>query len=576
MNIQHADRGTSYAVSVGHNRAAEIAADVLDAGGNAVDAGVAASIALTVLHSEQVQLGGVSPILVYLAESQQTYSIEGAGSWPHAVERTHFEEKYRGRIPQGILRTVTPAGPDAWITALEQFGSMSFFELAEPARNLAKEGFPAHQDLVDCTKQFERYYRRYEENTNIWLPNGQPVQLGQTFIQPSLANTLGAMIETDRKAASKKDRIAGLSAVRDIFYKGEIADEMIRHIVKHDGLMTHTDLALHKTPVVPATASPVFGGTAFTCGFWSQGPVLSQSLQILEHFYRENPSEINCSRHHVFLEAIKLAMADREAYYGDPNFVNVPSDHLLSPAYAAERANQIQTDHAFDALPSAGSFSGLEKPKISANRRSTEFSPSLDTSIAVVADKHGNIFASTPSDSSFDGPAVPNLGFVISTRGGQSYVTNDHPACLYPGKRPRVSACPFIIRNREGRFIAGGGPGADLQLQTAVQILMNHFIFDQPLADAVSEPRVFTHSAPGSSEPHLSFAGKIVIEEGIPEPVAVNLEKIGHKITRETSHGINRPSVCIVGSGEGHYEAIGDPRRDSGQKTKINSQQKIS
>jgi gamma-glutamyltranspeptidase / glutathione hydrolase len=565
-----------YAVSVGHGRAAQIATDVLDAGGNAVDAGVAASIALTVLHSEQVQFGGVSPILVHCAENQLTYSIEGAGRWPQAIERAVFEKKYRGRIPQGILRTVTPASPDGWITALEKFGSMSFCELAAPARALAKDGFPAHQDLVDCTAQFERYYRRYEENTRIWLPNDQPVQLGQVFVQPNLANTLSAMIDADRKAVSKNGMKAGLAAVRDIFYTGEIADEMIRHILDHDGLMTHADLASHKTPVVQATAAKVFGGTAYTCGFWSQGPVLSQSLQILEHFYQKNPATRNSSHHHVFLEAIKLAMADREVYYGDPDFVEVPEAHLLSPTYAAERAALIRFDSAFETLPAAGSFSGSVKPEISPNRTSTMLSQSLDTSVAVIADKHGNIFASSPSDSSFDAPAVPNLGFVMSTRGGQSYVDADHPACLHPGKRPRVSACPFIFRSREGQFIAGGGPGADLQLQTAVQVLMNHLIFDQSLEDAVNAPRVFTHSVPASSEPHLSFAGKVVIEEKIPGSVANKLANNGHKITRETSPGINSPSICLVKSGADHYEAIGDPRRDSGQKTRSNSQRKFN
>ncbi|MCF8466637.1 MAG: gamma-glutamyltransferase family protein [Sneathiella sp.] len=557
-----------FAISAGHNRAAEIAANVLESGGNAVDAGIAASIALTVLHSEQVQFGGVSPMLIHLAERNQTYSIEGAGRWPIATKRALFKEKYRGRIPQGILRTVTPASPDAWVTALEKFGSMSFSELAEPARVLARNGFPAHQDLMDCTTQFDRYYRRYEENKKIWLPNDQPVQLGQNFIQSDLANTLGAMIDADRKATSKKGRSAGLNAVRDIFYRGEIADEMIRHIVDQGGLMTHADLALHTTPVVPATSASVFGGFAYTCGFWSQGPVLSQSLQILEQFFLMNPLELKTSQHHVFLEAIKLAMADREAFYGDPDFVTAPYDPLLSPAYAAERAGQICVDKATDLPPPPGKFSGYEKQNYNANESNSAWAASLDTSVAAVIDKHGNIFASTPSDSSFDAPAVPNLGFVMSTRGGQSYVAADHPACLGAGKRPRVSACPFIFRNCDGHFIAGGGPGADLQLQTTVQILMNHLIFDQPLSEAVKAPRAFAHSIPASSEPHLSFAGKIVIEDDIPKSVAAKLEERGHKVTRETSKSINRPSVCIVKAGGGQYEAIGDPRRDSGQKVK--------
>ncbi|MEH6548241.1 MAG: gamma-glutamyltransferase, partial [Sneathiella sp.] len=493
-----------FAVSAGHKTATEIAANVLSDGGNAIDAGVAATIALTVLNSEQVQFGGVSPILVHIAVNGQTYSIEGAGRWPKATNRTLFEQKYRGRIPQGILRTVTPAGPDAWLTALKNYGTMSFEDLATPAWKLARDGFPAHQDLVDCTTQFERYYRRYEENTKIWLPNDQPVQLGQNFIQANLAKTLGAMIDADRSARSKNGRSAGLEAVRDLFYVGEIADKMIDHISHHDGLMTHADLSSHTTPIVPATSASVFGGTAYTCGFWSQGPALSQTLQILEQFFLNNPTDLATSSHHIILEAVKLAMADRDAYYGDPDFVEAPYDQLLSPKYAEKRAREICANTAFDGLPAAGIFQGFDKSRYSIPQDKTDQAISLDTSIAIVADKHGNIFASTPSDSSFDAPAVPNLGFVMSTRGGQSYVSAGHPACLSPGKRPRVSACPFIFRTREGQFIVGGGPGADLQLQTAVQVMAHHLVFDQPLIDSVSTHRVFTHSAPASTEPHLS------------------------------------------------------------------------
>jgi gamma-glutamyltranspeptidase/glutathione hydrolase len=562
--------GGSWAISCGHDLAAGIAEDVLQSGGNAIDAGVAASIALTVLHSEQVQFGGVAPILVYIAEENRYFSIEGAGRWPAKASCEYFDENHRGRIPQGILRTVVPAAPDAWLTALSRFGTMSFGDLAAPAQALAINGFPAHEDLVACSAQFERHYRRISaDNARIWLPNDAPVELGQNFRLPELASTLSSLIDIDKSAAARSGREAGLEAVRDAFYKGDIADIMIRHVKAYDGWLTLDDLAAHHTPIVEATHANVFGGSLFTPGSWTQGPALSQALKIIEAADFASLEHQSVDAWHVMVEALKLALVDREAYYGDPDFVSVPLDVLFSAEYAAKRAGQIDKSTAAYPLPPAGEIPGQRAKSPQLVDDPSENALTLDTSVAAIIDSAGNVFASTPSDPSFDGPVVPELGFVISTRGAQSYTIPDHPACLRGGKRPRVSAYPLIYKGDDGCHIAGGGPGADLQLQAMTQLLAHHLAHGISLDNAVRAPRVFTHGVPASTEPHLSFAGKVVVEEGIPEATLNALSALGHKAAHGKAGGIAQPSICLVANHpDGQLEVVGDPRRRSGQRVK--------
>lgn len=559
----------SFAISVGHDRAAEISEMILIAGGNAVDAGIAATIALTVLHSEQVQLGGVAPMLVHMAQENKTYSVEGAGRWPAVTKREFFAGDHGGKIPQGIHRSVVPAAPHAWISALARFGSMGFAELATPALELARDGFAAHDDLVACTTRYEKYYRQFETNTRIWLPDDAPLKHGQVFVQSDLAVTLEALIAADRKGAAAGGRLAGLSAVIDEFYGGEIAATMVRHVEDHGGWLSAADLSGHRTPIVYATVADVFEGQLFSCGPWSQGPALSQALQIIEQHYLKAGTVDDVSIEHIALEALKLAFADREAYYGDPDFVDVPISTLLSKSYATERSHLVDVDLATARLPAAGRIDCQPAPSRSRGVDATQEDAAVDTSIAAVVDSEGNIFSATPSDMSFDGPAVPGLGFVISTRGAQSYFDEKHPASLQPGKRPRVSACPFIFMGSDKSHIAGGGPGADLQLQAAVQVLARHLQFGTDLKEAIRAPRVFTQSAPTSSEPHLAFIGRVLAEDGISDAVAMDLSQKGHVVKPSGAMGISNPSLCVVSrSANGKLSAHGDHRRASGQRVR--------
>lgn len=553
-----------YAISAGHDRAAAIAQDVLKSGGNAVDAGVAACIALTVLHSEQVQLGGVAPMIVRMAGDGRVRVLDGVGRWPALADRLHFQTSCRGRIPMGILRTVVPAAPAAWITALERFGTMRFADLAEPAHRLAGEGFPAHRDLAETTSQFGKYYAQFPGNAAIWMPQGVPVVEGQIFRNPDLAAVLSRMIEADR---SERDRSAALRAVHALFYTGSIADQMIAHVEACQGWLQRSDLAAHATRVEPAVAAEVFGGTLYSCGPWSQGPALAQALMILERY--GIPPE-PAAQAHAVIEAANLALSDREGHYGDPDFVDVPLAGLLSGNHAANRAAMIDPDRAFGQLPPPG-LSGGWMPRTA---RPASGAPSLDTSVVAVVDGAGNVFAATPSDSSLDGPVVPGLGFVISTRGSQSHVEADHPAALAPGKRPRVTTCPILFRSSTGRILAGGGPGGDMQLQAMVQVLTRHLGLGEPLAAAVAAPRAFSQSVPSSSSPHVAFPGRVTVEDDMPETTVAGLTARGHKVQRAPAAGVNRASICLVGAGPGltDRDAVGDPRRHSGQRVSAAAQ----
>ncbi len=432
---------------------------------------------------------------------------------------------------------------------------------------LARDGFPAHGALVSTTTKFENNYRKYTGNAEIWLPDGRPLALGQTFRQVDLAQTLQRLIDADSHGAKMGGRLAGLNAVHDLFYKGEIAAEMVRHVTTLDGWLSLEDLAAHYASVEQATLATVFGGVLCTCGPWSQGPSLSQVLMIYEHAIKVHPLNHAASSTHLLAESINLAMADREAFYGDPDFIDVPLGHLLSPTYAAERASMIDPDRAFGPLPPSGVITPSSPEPGWAEKGSEIQGANLDTSVAVIMDAQGNVFACTPSDASTDAPVVPNLGFVISTRGSQSHTAPGHPSALAPGKRPRITACPMLFIAEDGRVIAGGGPGGDLQVQAMAQTLIQHLVEKKSLTEAVAAPRVYSFSAPTSANPHLAFPGRLVVEEAFSENIMMELTELGHKTQRGAGSGINQPTLCLVAGfpGHGDYEAIGDPRSLSEQ-----------
>jgi gamma-glutamyltranspeptidase/glutathione hydrolase len=344
---------TRHAISAGHYLAATAGFDILQAGGNATDAGCAAGIALGVLQSDLVDVAGVAPIMIYLAEKEEVVTIAGLGPWPKALDPQLFMRQHGGKIPKGVLRTVVPAAPDAWITALRRYGTMSFGEVAEGAIRLARDGFPMYPLMAASLKRHEADHRAWPSTAAIFLPNGRPPEAGEVFRQTDLAASLQYMADEERAVASR-GREAGLEAARDAFYRGDIARKIVAFMNQEGGLLSAADLAEYRSPVGPPERRRFGDLEVFTCGAWCQGPVLLQTLALLEGVNLANLGQNSPDYIHSLAESLKLAFADREAYYGDPAKVEVPLATLISSEYAAERRKLICSDRAWPEMPPPG------------------------------------------------------------------------------------------------------------------------------------------------------------------------------------------------------------------------------
>src|SRR5687768_8117706 len=250
--------GTQQAVSTGHYLATVVAMRILDRGGNAVDAGVAAGLCLGVLYPDMVSVAGVAPMIMYLADRQEVTTISGLGRWPRRASAEYFQEHCGGRIPRGILRTVVPAAPDAWITALELYGTMRFGDVADGAIALCENGFPAHHLMCEIISEHAQEYAEWESSSAIFLAGGRPPRQGEIFHQKDLGRTLRLMAAAEH-GKRFSGRAAALNAAREAFYKGEIADTLVRYHRMHGGLLTHQDLAEFRVKVEPPVSTRFHG-----------------------------------------------------------------------------------------------------------------------------------------------------------------------------------------------------------------------------------------------------------------------------------------------------------------------------
>ncbi|HEY6335006.1 MAG TPA: gamma-glutamyltransferase, partial [Alphaproteobacteria bacterium] len=320
---RHLLLGSRHMVSAGHFAAAHAAFLVLEAGGNAVDAGVAGGIALGVLQSDLVNVAGVAPIMIYVAAEREVITIDGLGVWPRAASLDYFRTAHRGEIPEGLMRTVVPAAPASWLKALSRYGTMSFADVASASIAFARDGFPMHPPMADYIARNAERYRRWPQNAAIYLPKGRPPETGEMFVQRDLAATLQYMAD-EEKSAAKGGREAGIRGARDAFYKGDIARQIANFHRANGGWMTEADLATYDARLEPAVTVRFGGVEVYTCGPWCQGPVLAQALKLLEAMDLRALDHNSPAYIHTVTEALKLAFADREAYYGDPRFVDVP------------------------------------------------------------------------------------------------------------------------------------------------------------------------------------------------------------------------------------------------------------
>ena len=560
--------GTRHMIVAGHYAAAHAGLIVLEAGGNAVDAGVAAAIALGVVQSDIVNVAGVAPIMIYRAEAREVVTISGLGPWPRAAKADLFRDRFGGKIPEGLLRTVVPAAPDAWITALERYGTMSFGEVASAAIRLARDGFPMHTLMAEMIALNLEAYRRWPSNAAVYLPGGRPPQAGEIFVQADLGRTLQYMVDEENAVRPKGGRLAGLEAARRAFYRGDIAARILSFHRENDGWLAEADMAEFRVGIEPPVRSRVGDYDVYACGPWCQGPMLLQALNVLKGIDLRRLGHNSVDYVHAVAEALKLAFADRERYYGDPRFVNVPLDLLLSDAYAGARRALIRPKQAWPELPPAGEAQS-DAPAAGAwtGLRAAAGIPPIprDTSYVCVVDRHGNAFSATPSDISYDTQVVPGTGLCPSSRGSQSWTDPKHASCLAPGKRPRLTPSPAIAISKHGVVFPFGTPGGDVQAQAMLQVFLNVAVFGMNPQQAVEAPRFATFSFPDSWDPHPYYPGRLTLERRIAEETGQILASYGHDVTWWPAWIWRAGAVCAIQADPTQSVLMGgaDPRRPS-------------
>jgi gamma-glutamyltranspeptidase/glutathione hydrolase len=565
-SLRPAVSGTRHMAVAGHYLAAHAAFEILESGGNAVDAGCAAGIALGVLQSELVNVAGVAPILIYLAESRQVVSICGLGTWPRRIDPEIFRSEYGGHVPEGILRTVVPAAPHAWITALERYGTMSFADVAGAAIRFASEGFVMYPLMADLIRANVDKYSRWPSNAAIYLPDGAPPEVGKVFVQSDLGRTLQYMVDEERAVAGQ-GREAGLRAARDAFYKGDIASAIVRFHEENGGFLRADDLAEFESEVEAPVSIDFRGTRVYACGPWCQGPSLLQALRLVDGFDLTALGHNSTAYVHTLTEAIKLAFADRHHHYGDPRFVDVPIEALLSDAYTRRRRELIRPTEAWPGMPPGGDprtlsahgpvLGGAYVPTVAAQ------APCLDTSYVCVTDRYGNVFSATPSDVSIDTPVVPGTGLCPSSRGSQGWADPDHPSSVVPGKRPRLTPNPALAI-RDGEFaIPFGTPGGDVQVQAMLQCFLNVVVWGMDPQQAVEAPRFATYSFPDSFEPHAYYPGRLNIESRLDRRAGEELAAYGHDVDWWPEWTWRAGCVCMIRKdlSAGTHTGGADPRR---------------
>ena len=559
-------QGVTHMVSAGHYLAAAAGYRILEDGGNAVDAGVASGVAINVTLPHMTSFAGVAPIILHMAESSETVTISGLGRWPRAVSLDLFRDRY-GEIPRGIPRSVVPAACDAWLTALETYGTMPFEQVVAPALELAERGFPVSHRLAAAVDNARGQLATWPESRSVFMPTGLPPRVGELMVRNGLAELFRGMIEAERAAASQ-GREAGVRAARDHFYLGEVAERMARYCQDEGGYLTAADLAEFHVKIESPESGSYNGYEVYTCGPWCQGPALVQLLNLVEGADLVGMQHNSADYVHTLTEAVKLAFADREAYYGDPEFVEVPMAELLSKEYARDRAAMIDPGRALPEMPPAGN-------PLSDGETADRMQPTpdarqgvvweADTSYTCVVDRWGNAFSATPSDPELGTPLVPGLGLPISDRGSQSWLDPDHPSCLAPWKRPRLTPNPALAFKDGRPFLAFGTPGGDAQVQAMAQVFLNIVEFGMDPQQAIEAPRFISLSFPNSFWPHTYLPGRLGVEGRLSPKVQADLAARGHDVERWPDWSAQAGGACAikVDRERGTLVAGADLRRES-------------
>ena len=533
----------------------------LEAGGNAVDAGVATVLAASVTELDHFALGGEIPILIKMA-GHPVIAIDGIGTAPQRATVAFYRNRPRepweepGHMPpipgEGILAAPVPGVLDALILALERYGTMSFAQVSKPAIEYA-DGFPTTEVLSDWIRGSQPLLQLWPTSSAFFLPGGVAPRPGEVFHEPALARTLRALAAAETHA--KGDRRERLRAVRDYFYKGPIARHIADFCARNGGLISYSDMAGFHAEFDSPRIGTYRGYEIYKPGFWSQGPVMIEILNLLEGFDLRAMGHNSPAYIHTLVEAIDLAFADRDRYYGDPRFSKIPEKILLSKSYAAERRKLIDPNHAnLESRP--GAFGGpLPTPKT----KETTIAAN-DTTCVNVVDREHDMFSATPSGGWLPSVIAGDTGLALSERMQSFVLIPGHPNELAPGKRPRVTLSPMIVLKDGQPFLAMSTPGGDLQDQTLLQVFLNIVEFNMSPQEAVEAPRFDSASMYTSFDFHAFFPGKLNVERRIPMSTIERLVAMGHRVT-VVGDWANLSAPTVIQISGPVLSGAADPRR---------------
>ncbi|MBB3644750.1 gamma-glutamyltranspeptidase/glutathione hydrolase [Rhizobium sp. BK619] len=545
--------GTFGVVTSTHWIGSAVGMSILEKGGNAFDAAVATGFVLQIVEPHLCGPGGDLPAVIYSKKKDKVEVISAQGPAPAGATIAHYTSEGLTLIPgDGLLATVIPGAFDGWMLMLRDYGTMSVRDVLEPAIYYAEHGHPLLPRVSATIKGLAAFFEKeWPTSYATWLPGGS-VPAGQAnFRNPVLAETWKRVIA---EAEAKSGREAQVEAARDAFYRGFIAEKIDTYLKtaevmdasgsRHKGVLTANDMATWSATIEEPLTYDYHGWTIAKTGPWGQGPVFLQALSILKGFDLAAMDPVGADFVHTVTEAMKLAFADREVYYGDPDFSEVPVAHLLSDAYASERRKLIRADASFDLRP--GIVPGFEAQHDltmtmlgAASGTGTVYEPTMahlekrgDTVHIDVIDRDGNMVSVTPSGGWLQSsPTVPGLGFCLNSRAQMFWLKPGLPTSLAPGKRPRTTLTPSLGLYEGRPTLAFGTPGGDQQEQWQLSFFLRHVNHQLNLQAAIDQPLFHTAHFPSSFYPRTREPGSLMAEANFGPVVLDALTRKGHKLT---------------------------------------------
>jgi gamma-glutamyltranspeptidase/glutathione hydrolase len=565
--------GTFGAVASTHWIASACGMKLLEAGGNAFDAAVAAGFVLQIVEPHLNGPGGDVPILASRYDDSAPTVICGQGGAPAAATIEAFESLGLDLIPgTGLLAACVPGAFGAWLTLLRDWGTVSLRSVLQPAIDYALHGHPILAGAVETIRSVQQLFRaEWKTSASVFLRHGEAPAPGSLFSNRTLGELYAAILDHAESAAANRE--AQIEAALHFWYEGPVAaaiDRFARNTEaydvsgrRHRGLLTGQDLNGWRPPIEPAVSIDYRDQVIFKCGPWSQGPVMLQALRILGGFDLAELEPAGPEFVHVVAETLKLAMADREAWYGDEPAV--PLKILLSAEYAAARRALIGGTASQEFrpgfipgrqanLPPLRFPAGTGPGPAPAGGGEPTFGPSVaatiehtrgDTCHVDVVDRWGNMLSATPSGGWLQSsPVIPELGFALGTRLQMFWLQRGHPNSLAPGKRPRTTLTPSMAFKQGRPYLAFGTPGGDQQEQWSLQLLLQHVDMGRPLQRAIDAPAFHTGHLVSSFWPREISLGSLMLENRYPEATLRDLRRRGHLIRVGGPWSEGRLSAC--------------------------------